>query len=301
MRLVLIAALLAALAVAVFSHPAAGRSSAAQSARDDDAAFWTTTSRELRLRGTVNSLAAEGTRVAFGVCRFVGGTWQPGKTPRFFLSDPPADVCTNPTSSPSCCGSFGPFAVAGDQIAFWRTEGGIGVYGSLYTVSPRDDFVPHGVVFPSSCCSGDPVGSLRWGDLVGGGSTIVYAHWDFCGVYTCDGGPVHVTTEDVRRVVDSCNPQAGFAGCPQVTSASSADVPLAADSARVVLRRGDGSLELRAPTGNLLRTLRIPGREPLDAALAGRLLVVLVPGALRVFDARTGRAERSWPIRRAPL
>jgi len=221
--------------------------------------------------------------------------WQPGHDPHFFDGEPTSDACM--TAFPPA-GGFGAFAVAGERVAFLRRSGGIGVFGDLDVASAQDGYQVHAVTGFGRCCAGDPVGSERWGDLVGGGDTIAYATWEFCGIYTCDGSPVRATTETVSRIDNTCNASA-TPPCPQIASSSEALVPLAAAQGRVLLRRGDGALELRSAAGSLLRMFRVD--TPLDAALAGRLLVVLVPGELRVLDTRSGRLLHRWPLRRVPF
>jgi FG-GAP repeat/FG-GAP-like repeat len=262
-----------------------------------DGAFWLATPHELRLRGSVGTLAADGNRVAFSSCWWTGAVWQPGHDPHFFGSQPASDVCTNP---PLSFGGFSSFAVAGERVAYLLRGGGIGVFGDLVTASAQDGYQLHNAASFGRCCAGDPVGSERWGDLVGGGDTIAYATWEFCGIYTCDGSPVHVTTENVNRVDESCVASAGVFACPHLPNPG-ALVPLAAGRGRILARRGDGALvELRTSDLAVLRTFSRVGR-PLDAALAGRTLVVLVRGALRVLDAQTGRELHRWPVPGVPL
>ena len=256
-----------------------------------DGAFWSATAHELRLRGSVNVLAADGDRVAFDSCRWVGGVWQPGHDPHFFGGEPASDACTNlPPGTPWI---FDAFAVAADRVAYLLRGGGIGVFGRVAVASAQDGYQPHDAASFGRCCSGDPVGDERWGELVGGGDTIAYATWAFH-----ESAPVRVAAETVSRADSSCAVTAG-APCPQVASSTQALVPLAAALGQLLLRRADGALELRSPTGTLLRTLRVG--TPLDAALAGKLLVVLAPGELRVFDTRTGSVLHRWPLRAVPL
>jgi hypothetical protein len=258
-------------------------------------AFWSATAHELRLRGSVDALAADGDRVAFNSCSRMGAVWQPGREPHFFDGEPTGDACR--TAFPPA-GGFSAFAVAGGRVAFLRRSGGIGVYGDLDVASAHDGYKVQAVTGFGRCCAGDPVGSERWGDLVGGGDTLVYATWEFCGTYTCGGSPVHVTAETTSRIDGTCTSSA-TPPCPQVASSSGALVPLAAAQGRVLLRRADGMLELRSPAGSLLRMFRVG--TAVDATLAGRMLVALVPGALRVIDSRTGRSLHRWPLRAVPL
>jgi hypothetical protein len=283
-----------AIAALVVVAPGVSARGAARDTRADGA-FWSATAHELRLRGSVGTMAADGNRVAFSSCWWTGAVWQPGHDPHFFGGQPASDACTNP---PLSFGGFSSFAVAGGRVAYLLRGGGIGVFGDLFTASAQDGYQLHNAASFGRCCAGDPVGSERWGDLVGGGDTIAYATWDFCGIYTCDGSPVRVTTETASRVDTTCDAAAGTP-CPQIASSTDALVPLAAARGGVLLRRAGGALELRSSTGMLLRTFRVG--KPLDAALAGRLLVVLVPGALRVVDTRTGRVLHRWPLRGVPL
>jgi FG-GAP-like repeat/FG-GAP repeat len=260
-----------------------------------DGAFWSATANELWLRGSVGTLAADGDRVAFSSCGWVGAVWQPGRDPHFFDGAPTADACTSAFPS---AGGFSSFAVAGDRVAYFRRSGGIGVFGDLDVASAHDGYQVHAVNEFGRCCAGDPLGSERWGDLVGGGDTLAYATWEFCGFYTCGGSPVHVTTETVSRIDDACSPSA-TPPCPPIASSTGALVPLAAARGQVLFRRAGGTLELRSSSGTVLRTFRLG--TPLDATLAGRLLVVLIPGALRVVDVRSGHLLHRWPLRAVPL
>ncbi|HYU04785.1 MAG TPA: integrin alpha, partial [Jatrophihabitantaceae bacterium] len=287
--------LVGVLLLVIVPVPAASASKRAVDARADGA-FWSATPHELRLRGSVGTLAADSNRVAFSSCWWTGAVWQPGHDPHFFGGEPAGDACTNP---PLSFGGFSSFAVAGERVAYLLRGGGIGVFGDLFSASAQNGYRVHAVASFGRCCAGDPVGSERWGDLVGGGDTIAYATWDFCGIYTCDGSPVHVTNENVNRVDDSCVASAGFFACPHLPNPGTF-VPLAAARGRILARRGDGALvELRASDLAVLRTFRVG--TPLDAALAGRLLVVLVPGALRVVDTRTGHLLHRWPLRGVPV
>jgi hypothetical protein len=86
-------------------------------------AFWSTTAHELRLRGSVGVLAADGDRVAFSSCWWVGAVWQPRHDPHFLDGEPAADAC----NAYSSAGGFSSIAVAGDRVAYFRRSGGIGV------------------------------------------------------------------------------------------------------------------------------------------------------------------------------
>lgn len=286
--------LVVAVLLLVAMAPAASARERAVGARAD-VAFWSATPHELRLRGSVETLAADGNRVAFSSCWWTGAVWQPGHDPHFFGGLPAGDACTNPRPS---FGGFSSFAVAGGRVAYLLRGGGIGVFGDLFSASVRDGYQLHNAASFARCCAGDPVGSERWGDLVGGGDTIAYATWDFCGMYACDGSPVRVTTETTSHVDDTCDASTATP-CPRIASSADALVPLAAARGRVLLRRADGVLELRSPAGSLRRMFRVG--TPLDAGLAGRLLVVLVPGALHVIDTRTGHVLHRWPVRAVPL
>src|SRR5262249_31644789 len=153
-----LAAVAAATALVVSLFVAAPRSQARPRTIDagSDGSFWSQTTNELRLRGTVSTLAADGDRVAFNSCNRVGAECQPGTTPRFFDGEPPDDACTN--SFPSA-GAFTAFAVAGDRVAYLRRSGGIQVLGELGYESADDGWQPHVAASFGRCCNGDPFGS----------------------------------------------------------------------------------------------------------------------------------------------
>ena len=83
-------------------------------------------------------------------------------------------------------------------------------------------------------------------------------------------------------------------GCPCQTIASSPGplTPFDVDAGRIVAG-GDNATWLLDANGTRLLTLPVPPRA---AQLSGNDLVVLVPGELRDYDARSGGELHAWPL-----
>jgi hypothetical protein len=219
--------------------------------------------RELRSRVPIRALSADGDRVAYALCPHVLGAWRPGDATQVPLGDATVAACR-----PGYPQALYDLALAGDRLAYMVREGGIQVrwWLMLTTLARRDEGTA--VASGADCCAGDPL-LPPTGDVLGDGSLLVYGAWS------------RTTSESIWRL-DS--PPAEIAQDAQ---------PLSLDAGRIVARLADGSLELVAADGNVLRTFAV---DTLGAALAGDDLVVLVQRELRDYSASTGELLHAWPL-----
>jgi hypothetical protein len=171
-------------------------------------------------------------------------------------------------------------AVAGNRIAWIVNLGGNTESNDyLYTASlPR----PTERRVAASSRFGDIDGILAgtWtGNLVGSGSLLAVNRWatDKSGAVTRSGVDVIVGNR-LRRVVSSRDPI----------------LAQAADSGRIAVLYGDGSVELYSVNGK--RLLRVKPSTPTEIALRGDYLLVLTETrTIEIYHARTGALLRSRP------
>lgn len=233
---------------------------------------------ELKLREPVNEIAADGGRLAYRSCGTIG-VWQPGGR----------SVVPVQTDRPLCGeGNIGFYslALAGDRVAWASLQGGNFQANAITAATVggesarlRIDLGYH--------ITGDPRGSERAGDLRGAGSSFFYSTWTYCDdvLNACPG---------VRFGEGKILSQTLW----QVGSASSLRVEpgplrlLDVDQGRLVVS-GDNSTLVLDSEGQQLLALPV---STTAAQLAGSELVVVVPGALRDYDAVTGALLHSWPL-----
>ena len=186
---------------------------------------------------------------------------------------------------------IGAVALAGMHAAWVRELGGNQREAHVFTASlaePRSARRLALARHDADTGSGDHVGHL-----VGEGTLLVYATWRVCGAeLPCPPG------------VEPDVPYAGrlwrvVAGRRQLlSSAPDAVEPLAVAGGRVLVRRGNGALELRSHAGALLRTFAFGPGAVAQAALGTTQLVVLhAPTGrggpeLQVWDLATGALTR---------
>jgi len=258
--------------------------------------------RSLRLREQVADLAADGEWVAVS---YGGGcnvsfwhprtrTWTPA------LRSPAVGNCF-----PEIWGSL---AFAGNRAAWVGMGGGIQRWQQLITGSiKRPALHDDPLVSAGGCCAGPgPWVGTHLGDVVGQGKLLVFSTWrEDCGSWPCSS-PVTLTSQSIWRIVDGAGDCAGasnIAGsphCVQIAEANGPLQPLAVDGGRIVVLRGDRSLELWDASGQTLRAFPFTSEPPLAAVLGGRSLSVLVQGRLDTYDTQTGALLHSWPLPDVP-
>jgi hypothetical protein len=257
------------------------------------------TKDELEFRVPVDELAADGDRVAYRTCATIG-VWQGGA----------AKVVAQQVDRPLCIEgniSFYNLALAGNQIAWGVLRGGNEQFNTL-DVKTVGTAGPQTIVAAHSQLTGDPRGDERAGELLGAGSDLVFSTWAFCDEVipaacpnVSHGQATTIGAQTLWRVRESswpggC-PGSGFVSppngrCQQLRAEPGPLRVLDVDAGRIVASGDNATLVLDAD-GRLL--LSIPVSTP-AAQLAGSDLVVLVPGALRDYDATTGVLLHSWPM-----
>lgn len=176
-------------------------------------------------------------------------------------------------------------AVAGDRVGWGFHQGNTGQQAELL-VTPLEDRRSHAII---SLGEGQGISGGPWGnplgELAGSGGLLVYSTWsEGCAPNSCS--QIVTREQSVRRVPE------GGCPCPVLRSEPGRFVPFDVDAARIVAA-GDNELVLLNSSGAEL--LAIPVRAA-AASLAGDDLVVLVQGAIRHHDARTGALLHSWPL-----
>jgi len=255
---------------------------------------------ELRFRVPVDELAADGDGVAYRGCGAIG-VWRPESE----------SVTTVRSDLPLCNFEdnwlqFYGLALAGDQVGWGVVEGGNGQTSSLTTATAATQPSTTIVAVGPGETNGDPRGTARVGYPLGAGSLLVFSSWAYCdevGNSSCWQLPVKqrpLVSQTLWRVRDPGWPgacpgitaAAGSARCQQLRVEPGPLRPLDADTGRIVAGGDNATVVLDADGGQLLS---VPVSTA-AAQLAGSDLVVLVPGALRVYDATTGDLVHSWPL-----
>jgi WD40-like Beta Propeller Repeat len=236
--------------------------------------------RELRSHVPIGAISADGDRVGYWLCPHVLGVWRPGDADQVALGESTVETCAVP-SYPLNPGTFVyDLALAGDRLAYLTTGGSnTRVWELRLTTLERRD---EGLTVVGGGQTAPPEGYFAIGDLVGGGSALVFGERGLSVVSP-------PTPESVWRL-DRADP---------VLVARRADdlQPLSVDDGRVVARRADGGLDLLDLEGGVLRTFDVPA---LGAALSGDDLIVLIQGALRDYSASSGELLHVWPLPDVP-
>jgi hypothetical protein len=255
---------------------------------------------ELRFRLPVDELAADGDSVAYRTCGEIG-VWRPGSgsvTP--VRSDLP--LCNFQDSWLQVYS----LALAGDQVGWGMVEGGNSQTSSMMTATvaarPSTTILASG---PGET-NGGPRGTARVGYSLGAGPLLVFSSWAYCdevGNSSCPQLPLQqspLVSQTLWRMRDPAWPGtcpgltagAGSARCQQLRLEPGPLRPLDVDAGRIVASGDNATVILDSDGGQLLS---IPV-STVAAQLAGSNLVVLVPGALRVYDTTTGELLHSWPL-----
>ena len=254
---------------------------------------------ELEFREPVDELAIDGDRVAYRSCGTIG-VWHPGD----------AKVVSAQVDRPLCVEgniSFYNLALAGDRIAWGVLRGGNQQSNTL-DVETVGDPRTQTVVAGHSQLAGDPRGVERAGDLVGSGTLLVFSMWAFCNEVVplaCPNLPYSqakaVSSQTLWRVRESSwqgacpdDPFDQTSGrCQQLRVEPGGPLrPLDVAAGRIVVSGDNATLILDAD-GRQLVSLPV---STTAAQLSESDLVVLVPGALRDYDATTGALLHSWPM-----
>jgi WD40-like Beta Propeller Repeat len=254
---------------------------------------------ELQLRQPVEDLAADGDRVAYRFCGTIG-VWRPGDR----------RVVSVQADHPLCDESdlgFYNLALAGDRVAWASLRGG-NIQTNTLVAETVGDQASLTEVAAGEHVTGDLRGDERAGYLLGAGPLLVFSTWAYCDEVvpvTCPGVPygeaATLASQTLWRVRDpswpgSC-PSTGFVSppsgrCQQLRVEHGPLRVLDVDAGRIVVSGDNATLVLDAD-GRQLLSLPITTQA---AQLTGSSLTVLVPGALRDYDATTGTLLRSRPL-----
>jgi hypothetical protein len=142
--------------------------------------------------------------------------------------------------------------------------------------------------------------------MLGAGPLLVFSSWAYCddvGNSNCSQLPLQQrppVSQTLWRMRDPAWPGTcpgltagtGSARCQPLRVEPGPLRPLDVDAGRIVASGDNATVILDADGGQLIS---IPVSTA-AAQLAGSDLVVLVPGALRVYDATTGELLHSWPL-----
>jgi hypothetical protein len=258
------------------------------------------TPHELRLSQPLAGLAAAGPRAAFAFCNQLVGTWRPGAANVTRLGPVSQWTCPPPRGLERIFS----IALAGNRVA-WAASAGGNIYTNLVflvvlsnahtlTIAAETDY----------CCRSLDPDPNRMGDVYGDGSFIVFSSRVKCGdgpgAPACPGPARTVVSQTVWRLRQppfsaQCVNKPG--PCAQLTtSAPNATLrPLSVSGGRVLLLN-NGVLELRNSGGAITRQFAGVAGVMRGADLMANRVLVLVPGALRVYNAATGALVRTRPL-----
>jgi len=198
-------------------------------------------------------------------------------------------------------------ALADDRVA-WGVASGGNVQGStLVGTSLSTPASPITLAAGPGVTNGDPRGTARVGYLIGAGSLLVFSTWAYCDEFannTCWQLPPQqrpLVSQTLWRVrepswpgvcpgLSYSSPPSGR--CQQLRVEPGPLRPLDADGGRIVAS-GDNATFVLDTDGRQLLSLPV---STTAAKLAGSDLVLLVPGALRDYDAAKGALLHSWPL-----
>jgi hypothetical protein len=251
---------------------------------------------ELRLRQPLAGLAADGRRAAFAFCNQLVGTWRPGAANVTRLGPVAQWTCPPPRGLER---TFG-IAAAGDRVA-WVVSAGGNVYTNLVFLVVLSN--PHTLTIAAEtdyCCRGLDPDPNRMGDVYGAGGLLVFSSRVKCGdlgAPACPGSTRTVVSQTMWRLrrppfAAQCVNRPG--PCVQLTTAAPNATlrPLSVSAGRVLLLN-NGVLELRNASGAITRQFGGVAGIMRGADLMGNRVLVLVPAALRVYNAGTGGLVRA--------
>jgi WD40-like Beta Propeller Repeat len=254
---------------------------------------------ELKFRLPVDDLAADGDAVAYRACGAIG-VWQPS-----------VKRVTSVRAELPFCGfqdnyvQYYSLALAGDRVGWGEVQGG-NVQGSLLFAARVGANSPARLVATGPGITNGPRTTARVGYLLGTGPLLVFSSWTYCDdVYpsSCLGTPFlqrPILSQTLWRVGEPSWPGAcpGTAPdqplprCQQLRVEPGPLRPLDLESGRIVVSGDNATLVLDA-NGTELLSLPVPTQA---AQLTGSDLVLLLPGAVRDYDAMTGALLHTWPL-----
>jgi len=258
------------------------------------------TSHELRLSQPLAGLAAGGRRAAFVFCNQLVGTWRPGATNVTRLGPLSQWTCPPPRGLEL---TFS-IAYAGDRVA-WAVSAGGNVYSNLVFLVVLSH--AHTLTIAAEtgyCCRGFDPDPNRMGDVYGAGNFLVFSSRVKCGdlgAPSCPGPTRTVVSQtmwQLRRPPFSAQCVNKPGPCAQLTtSAPNATLrPLSVSAGRVLLLN-NGVLELRSASGAITHQFGGGLAAMMRGAdLMGNRVLVLVPAALRVYNASSGALVRTRPL-----
>jgi hypothetical protein len=259
---------------------------------------------ELRLSQPLAGLAADGPRAAFAFCNQLVGTWRPGATNVTRLGPVSQWTCPPPRGLELAFS----IAFAGDRVA-WAVSAGGNVYTNIVFLVVLGH--PHTLTIAAEtdyCCRGLDPDPDRMGDVYGAGGLIVFSSRVKCGDLGAPSCPTSTRTVlsqtmwKLRRPPSTAQCVNKPGPCQQVsTGAPNATLrPLSVSGGRVLLLN-NGVLELRNASGAITRQFGAAVAAVMRGAdLMGNRVLVLVPAALRVYNARTGALVRTRPLPNVP-
>jgi hypothetical protein len=235
----------------------------------------------VRLRGPIETLAMDGSRVAFSK--------QVGRPNGVLVWNLRTGKMTRVGGRQTAIGLAGPLAIAGSRVA-WLSKTGGNTFGGeyLFTSSvarPKQQRVATAIrdgVVCGAGASGPKACAGNWlGGVVASGNRILVNRWTTNhtesiargGLYALNGtrfDPVAIGDGTVEAV--------------------------AADPKRVAVLHPDGTIGLYSTTGTSLFSIT-PRAHAEEVAVSGRNLVVLERhGKLALYDARTGSLRRTFTL-----
>jgi Tol biopolymer transport system component len=255
---------------------------------------------ELRVRVPVDELAADGDGVAYRTCGAIG-VWRPE-----------SESVTPVRSDLPLCNfednwlQFYGLALAGDRVGWGMVEGGNGQTSSVTTATVAAHPSTTILAVGPGETNGDPRGTARVGYPLGAGPLLVFSSWAYCddvGNSSCGQLPVRqrpLVSQTLWRMRDPSWPGTcpgitagtGSARCQQLRVEPGLLRPLDVDADRIVAG-GDNATVILDSGGHQLLSLPV---STTAAQLAGSDLVLLVSGALHVYDTTTGELLHSWPL-----
>jgi hypothetical protein len=250
---------------------------------------------ELRLSQPLARLAAEGNRVAFAFCNQLLGVWRPGATGVTRLGPPVQWTCPPPRGLERTYS----LAFAGDRVAWIAEAGGNIVTNLLFLVVLGNPGVITIAAETDYCCRSLDPDLERMGDVYGDGGFIAFSSRVKCGDQGAPGCPtstrtlISQTVWQLRRppFLAQCVNKQG--PCVQLATSNDALRPLSVDSGRVAIRRANGAIEVRKPSGALVRQFPALAGVTRGAELMGDRLIALVPSHLREYKVATGALVRT--------
>jgi hypothetical protein len=254
------------------------------------------TPHELRLSQPLAGLAADGPRAAFAFCNQLVGIWRPGAANVTRLGPVAQWTCPPPR------GLERTFSIAlADGRVAWAASAGGNIYTNLVFLVVLSN--PHTLTIAAEtdyCCRSLDPDPNRMGDVYGSGGFLVFSSRLKCGdlgAPSCPGPTRTVVSQTMWRLrrppfSAQCVNRPG--PCMQLTtSAPNATLRPLSVSANRVLLLNNGVLELRNGSGAITRQFAGVAGVMRGADLTVNRVLVLVPAALRVYNANTGALVRT--------